>query len=117
MAEQIDLANIAEDFDGLALIQVGPAWTVKVDGEDESLYVRHVDGDKSEFHRIDGLEITAKAQIRVSEIPLHHRRLAEINVNYAFGEGSIGETPALVVATEDEKGGKLSIHLNPKHQA
>ena len=49
------------------------------------------------------MEVTAKAEIRVSEIPLHHRRLSEINVQYAFG-WSVGDTPALFVATEGEEG-------------
>ena len=57
LAEGIDLANIAVDFDGIALIQVGPAWTFKVDGEEQSLYVRYEDGDETELHRIDGMEI------------------------------------------------------------
>jgi hypothetical protein len=75
-----------------------------------------VDGQTPELHRIDGMEITAKAEIRVSEIPLHHRRLTEIDVQYAFGEGAIGDTPALFVATEGEEGGKVSIRLNPRHK-
>jgi hypothetical protein len=115
--EQIDLVNIAEDVDTTAIIYVGPGWTIKVDGVEQSLYARHVEGDKTEFHRIDAVEITARAVIRVSEIPLHHRRLTEINVNYAYGEGYIGNTPALVVATEGDDGGMLSIKLNPAHLA
>ncbi|MFE5480529.1 restriction endonuclease [Nocardia sp. NPDC056541] len=111
--DQIDLANIAEDVDGTAVISVGPAWTIKVDGEEQSLYARY--GNTSERHRIDAIEITAKAVIRVSEIPLHHRRLTEINVNYAYGEGLVGGTPALFVATESEDGGTMSIQLNPKY--
>jgi hypothetical protein len=117
IAKDIDLANISDDFDGAALITVGPRWTVKVDGEEESLYVRYQEGEKTEFHRIDGMEITAKAQIRVSdEIPLQHRRLAEIDVNYAFGAASVGGTPWLIVATEGEQGGKLTIRPNPKYK-
>jgi hypothetical protein len=115
-AEDIDLANIAEDFDGKAIIEVGPGWTIVVDGEEQPLYVQHADGDKVEYQRIDGMEITAKARIHVSEIKLQHRRLAEIDVNYAFGEGTIAGAPALIVATEDEYGGKLSIQLNPKYK-
>ncbi|MGO9099698.1 MAG: hypothetical protein ACLP9Y_09765 [Mycobacterium sp.] len=117
IAKDIDLANIAEDFDGAALITVGPGWTVEFDGEEQSLYARYQEGEKTEFHRIDGMEITAKIVIRVrGVIPLHHRRLAEIDVNYAFGEGSFGDTPALIVATEGEGGSKVSIRLNPKHK-
>ena len=115
--DQIELADIAENMDAYAVIRVGPGWTVKLDGEQRSLYVeRRLEGQKPELLRIDGMEVTAKAEIRVSEIPLHHRRLSEINVQYAFGEGAIGDTPALFVATEGEEGGKVSIRLNPRHQ-
>jgi hypothetical protein len=114
--EQFDLANIAENVDETGPIQVGPGWTIKIDGEEQSLYAQYAEGPTPELHRIDGMEITAKAEIRVSEVPLHHRRLAEINVQYAFGEGAIGDTPALFVATEDEEGGKLSVRLNPPYK-
>ena len=47
------------------------------------------------------MEITAKAEIRVSdEIPLHHRRLAETSVNDAFGQAFVGGTPWLIVTTK-----------------
>ena len=39
-----------------------------------------------------------------------------MNVNYAFGEGSIGGEPALIVATEGEQGAKLTIRPNPKYK-
>ncbi|WP_433683373.1 restriction endonuclease [Nocardia sp. CA-119907] len=113
--QQIDLVNIEEDFDGFAVIGVGPDWTIKVDGEQHYLYVRYVEGEKTELQRIDGLEITAKAEIRVAEIAMHHRRLAEIGVSYSYGEGYIGSTPALIVATESSDGSRVSLQLNPKH--
>lgn len=116
LAKDIDLANITKDFDGFALISVGPQWTVEIDDEKQSLYVRYQVGARSEFHRIDGMEITAKAEIHVSdEVPLQSRRLAEIDVNYAFGETSVGGTPWLIVATEGEQGGKLTIRRNPRY--
>ncbi|HYB38330.1 MAG TPA: hypothetical protein VEF72_23095 [Mycobacterium sp.] len=115
--DQVQLADIAQDVDAYAVITVGPNWTVKLDGEQRSLYVeRRLEGQTPELLLIDGMEVTAKAEIHVSEIPLHHRRLAETDIHYAFGEGSIGGTPALIVATEGELGGKMSIRLNPKHK-
>ncbi|MFC9472255.1 restriction endonuclease [Nocardia sp. NPDC056952] len=115
IADQLDLANVAEDFDGTAVLSVGPEWTVKLDGIEQPLYVRNVEGSKTEFHRIDGIEIVANALITVTEIQLHHRRLAEINLSYSYGEGRIGDTPALVVATESETGSMMSIKFNPAH--
>jgi hypothetical protein len=111
--DQIELADIAEDVDAYAVIRVGPGWTVKLEGEQRSLYVeRRLEGQTPELLRIDGMEVTAKAVIRVSEIPLHHRRLTEIDVDYAFGEGLIGDRQALVVVTEGGDGGKLSIQFH-----
>ncbi|MEV0355036.1 restriction endonuclease [Nocardia sp. NPDC050697] len=115
IAEQIDLVNIAEDFDGTAVLSVGPGWTIKIDGVEQSLYVRYVDGNRTDFHRIDGIELVANALITVTEIQLHHRHLAETNVSYSYGEGRIGDTNALIVATESENGGMMSIKLNPAH--
>jgi hypothetical protein len=42
---------------------------------------------------------------------LHHRRLGE--VSYAYGEGTIGERPVLMVVSEGEGGGKATIRLRP----
>ena len=53
----------------------------------------------------------------MSEIQLQTRRLAEIDVNYAFGEGLIGDRAALIVVTEGESGGKLSVQLKRRPQA
>ena len=63
------------------------------------------------------MKITAKIVIQVSEIQMQTRRLAEIDVNYAFGEGLIGDRAALSVVTEGESGGKLSVQLTPKESA
>jgi hypothetical protein len=116
--EQIELQNIAEDMDAYAVIAVGPAWTAKFDGEQRSLYVeRRVEGQEPELLRIDGMKITAKIVIRVSEIRLQPRRLAEIDVNYAFGEGLIGDQEALIVVTEGENGGKLSVQFKKESNA
>ena len=49
------------------------------------------------------MKITAKIVIQVSEIQLQTRRLAEIDVDYAFGEGLIGDREALIVVTEGER--------------
>ncbi|ORV20225.1 hypothetical protein AWB99_07170 [Mycolicibacterium confluentis] len=112
--DQIDLQNIAEDIDAYAVITVGPNWTVKFQDAQHSLYVeRRVDEQSPELLRIDGVKITAKAVIRVSEIQMHPRRLADIDVDYAFGQGLVGDREALIVVTEAENGGKLSIQFGP----
>ena len=117
-ADQIELQNIVEDVDAYAVITVGPNWTIEIEGQQRSLYVeRTVKGQEPELLRIDGMKITAKIVIQVSEIQMQTRRLAEIDVHYAFGEGTIGDREALIVVTEGENGGKLSVQLAPKESA
>jgi hypothetical protein len=117
LKEEIGFTDIAEDMETVLAFNTGPGWTLDFgpDGGPRSFYLE--DGKKKELQRIDAIEITVKVNVHVDQqIPLHHRRLAEMNVNYAFGEGSIGGEPALIVATEDEQGGKVSIRLNPKYK-
>ena len=110
--DQFELQNIAEDMDAYAVITVGPGWTIEFEGEQRSLYVeRRVEGQEPELLRIDGMRITAKAVIRVGENQMQARRLAELDVNYAFGEGLSGDRQALIVVTEGESGGKLWIEF------
>lgn len=117
LKEEIGLVDIAEDMETSLAFNTGPGFTFDFEGEPRSYYLGRDDGEKVELQRIDAIEITVKVKVHVDQqIPLHHRRLAEMNVNYAFGEGYIGDTPALIVATEDEQGGKLSIRLNPKYK-
>jgi hypothetical protein len=110
--DQIGLADISEDTEQFFVMQVGPAWEVHVDGEPQRLYVCYQEGDaEPELQAIDALEFKGKASITVSEIALAHKQLGEIDVKYAFGEGTLGGQPALVVVTENEQGGKLTVRL------
>jgi len=107
--EQIDLAQISENLDRFFVLRVGPGWTVQVDGKPASLYLPHVEGARTELHRIDALEFTGKATIKVDEVRLDHKQLADIDVRFAYGDGTFGGKPALFVVTENEHGGKLTI--------
>jgi hypothetical protein len=72
--------------------------------------VRSAEGEPAELHRIEKVVVAGKVSIHVSQIQLTQRRLGEINVRYAYGEGMLRGTPALAVFTEDdEQGGKLTI--------
>jgi hypothetical protein len=114
LLDDIELANIEANTDSYATVAVGPRWTVGFQGEQIPFYVERRVGDTRELLRIDGMTVWAQIDIKVSEIQLHRRRLAGIDVDYAFGEGVIGEQPVLVVVTEGEQGtGKLSIKKAP----
>jgi hypothetical protein len=61
---------------------------------------------------VEKVGIVGKAKILVAQVELSHRRLGE--VMYAFGKGKVGEAPALIVATEDESGGKMTIRFGER---
>ena len=110
--EDIGLRDIAEDLEASFTLGVDPPWLVKVKGEERPVYVRWEPDDKPpELHRVEALRIHGRAMIRVSEVSLEHRRLGE--VLYSYGEGMVGGKPALVVATEDEGGGKMTLRTRP----
>jgi hypothetical protein len=109
--EQIGLADVAEDLDSEFVCQIGPPVTIGLDGETHQLAARWVNGASQEFHRIKKIILHGKAVIRLSEIKLHHKRLGELDIRYAYGEGDIGGAPALVVASEGELGGKLTVRV------
>jgi len=112
VAEQIGLADIAEDIERFFTLRAGPEWEVRIDEKPQRLYARWEDGDHGpELHAIEALEFTGRASIHVSEIRLNHKQLAGIDVKYAFGEGTFGGQPALVVVTEGEHGGKLTVRI------
>ena len=109
--EQIGLAEIAEDTLAPFVLQVGPPWTVMVEGEEHSFFARYDDADPHELHLIDRLVVTGTADIHVDVISLTHRKLGE--VMYAFGEGKVAGRKALVVVTEGEGGGKATFRVRP----
>ena len=110
--DQIGLADISEDTEQFFVLRVGPGWEVHINGEPERLYVRYQDGDaEPQLQAIDGMEFKGKASITVSEITLAHKQLGEIDVKYAYGEGTVGGQPAIVVVTENEEGGMLTVRL------
>jgi hypothetical protein len=111
IAEQIELAEIAEDLDRFFLLGIGPPWTVAVDGEPQQLHLRW--DETGELHPVDKLEVRGQAKIRVAEVTLTHHRLGE--VVYAYGEAKVGDQKALVVLTEGEGqvSGKVTIKFRP----
>lgn len=108
-AEQIDLAGITEDIDRFFQVTVGPPLIIKVDGNPQCLYLQWEESDPHELHEIQALDVRGTATVRVGEIPLHHRRLGEIA--YSYGEGKVGAQSVLLVVSEDEGGGKVTIQF------
>ena len=108
-AEQIGLADIAETTESGMVWQVGPGWTVTLDDGEHRVCVRYDETEEPELHAVEKIEAHGKVVIKVGEVPLKHRRLGE--VMYAYGEGHVGEQAALLVASENEEGGKLTLRF------
>jgi hypothetical protein len=109
LMDTLDLTNISEDADLGVQIQIDPPFTV--DGEETGLRARYLDDGVEELHQIDGFLLDAKAQVRVSEIKLTHKKLADLDVTYAYGEGSVHGLPALAVVSQGPHGQKVTIKV------
>lgn len=110
LMEQIDLANIGEDMDRFFHLRIGPVQTSNTDGNPHHLCLRMEEGPQAgELHPVKRIDVFGKAVIRVSEVPLSHHRLGE--VMYSYGEGRVGDRDALLVASEDSEGGKLTVRF------
>jgi hypothetical protein len=85
---------------------------VKKDGVDRRVCLRWDEGpDAPRYDPVEKLVVVGRAVITVSEVRLSHHRLGE--VQYAYGEGKVGNQDALLVATEDGIGGKLTVRIRP----
>jgi hypothetical protein len=111
IAEQIDLASITEDTVSDFVLQIGPPVTIGVEGEPHHLFARWMEGDSPELHRVEKVMLHGKASIHVSEIKLERKQLGEINVKYAFAQGSLGGLPALLVVSESDHGEMVTVRL------
>jgi hypothetical protein len=113
--EQLGLRDIEEDevrrFTLVLEPQEGDDLQVGVDGEPRTIYLINADGRGYSLRRVVA---EGKGEIHVSEVPLTHRRLGDVDVKFAYGEGKVGGRDALLVATEDEGGkGQLTIRFRP----
>jgi hypothetical protein len=110
-AGTMGLEEIDEDTERPFVFHWGPPCTVEVGAETKHLALRWEKSEPHELHQIQEAELRGKAVVRVAEIPLHHAKLGDIA--YSYGEGALGEHPALLVVTEDPGVTKASIRLRP----
>ncbi|MGZ6636190.1 MAG: restriction endonuclease [Solirubrobacteraceae bacterium] len=78
LTESLDLASVSEDADLGVEIRIEPPFTVG--GKETGLRARYLEDGVQELHQIDGFLLNAKAQVRVSEIKLTHKQLADLDV-------------------------------------
>jgi hypothetical protein len=112
LMEQIGVADVTDDevrrFD-LRLENL----LVPVDGVERHICLLNQNGRLYSLKRISA---TGKGVIQVSEIPLRHGRLGEVEVLFSYGEGKIAGRNTLVVASapEGEESGKLTFRIRPE---
>lgn len=85
---------------------IEPPWIVQVDRETFRPHVRNV--DTGQLDPVEKFEMTGRMQMRVARVDMSQRRRLG-DVIYAYGEGTVGGKRALVVLTEREDGGALTI--------
>jgi hypothetical protein len=112
IVDQIRLADIAKNTESEFTIHAGGPVTVDVDGEPHGLFARWAKESEPELWRIEKIAVDGSARVHVDRIDLSHGRLGD--VRYAYGQGSIAGTSSLVVVTEDDKGGRLSVRGDPE---
>lgn len=116
LMEQLGLRDIEDDdvrrFKLVLLPQQGEDLQIRVDGEPRTIFVINANG---RGYSVRQVVVEGKGEIMVSEIPLTHGRLGEVNVRFAYGEGKVGGREALVVASAgmESEEGQLTIRVRP----
>jgi hypothetical protein len=117
LMEQLGLRDIEEnEVRAFAVViepQEGEAVQIGVDGERKTIYLINANGNGYALRQIVA---KGKGTITVSEIPLTHRRLGEVDVRFAYGEGKVGDRDALLVATDKGGEGQLTIRIRPQKE-
>lgn len=106
--EQIGIHQIDKDLQSEFILEVSP-WTARIDGRTAALCLHWTgeDGSADERHPVSKLQVVGRAAIEVVEVELKHARLGE--AHYSHGEATILGRRSLVVITEDEEGGRLTV--------
>jgi hypothetical protein len=107
IVEPMDLSSIGEDVTRSFVAGNDGPWIVDAAGASSEL--RLLEDETGLLVAVRGFEMRGTAEVRVVEVDLMHRRLGD--VVYAFGEGSVGDRPALVVLTEDGSASQMTIRL------
>lgn len=115
LMDQLGLAKLKSDLVQRWTLRVEPAegdaLTLPVEGVPRTLYLVNAD---EHGYALRHIIVVGKGEVKVSEVPMTGKRLGEVKVRYAYGEGKVAGREALLVVTESEKGeGKLTIRIRP----
>ncbi|MGH9194160.1 MAG: restriction endonuclease, partial [Acidimicrobiia bacterium] len=109
LMEDIGLRDIARSIDRYFTVEIQSP-TIGLQGVRLPIFARYEDaGDGPELHRITHLRVVGQAHIEVVEVELSHQRLGD--VLFSQGTSTIAGRHTLIVATEDEEGGQISIRF------
>lgn len=120
LMEQIGMANIKENETRSVKLVLAPkegnALQMGVNGETKTIYLVNANG---QGYSVREIIVKATAKIEVSEIPLTHGRLGDVEVRFAYGQGKVGDRDALLVASarEGDEEGLLTIRVRPQEQS
>jgi hypothetical protein len=107
--EDIGLRDIPETIDRFFTVEIGGPM-VNLEGIHRPLFARYEDAEGGpELHRVTHVRVVGRAHIDVAEVRLSHHRLGE--VLFSQGTSTIGGRKALIVATEDVEGGRVSLRF------
>jgi Restriction endonuclease len=107
--EDIGLRDIPETIDRYFTLEIGNP-IVNLEGVHRPLFARYEEAEGGpQLHLITHVRVVGRAHIDVAEVELSHHRLGE--VSFSQGTSTIGGRRALIVATEDEEGGRVSLRL------
>jgi hypothetical protein len=114
LMEQIQLRDIEKDdkrdFTLVLDPQEGDDLSLVVDGKPRMIFLINANRRGYSLRRVT---VVGTVEIQVSEIPLKGARLGDVDVKFAYGEGKVGSRDALLVVTETESGGKLTMRIRP----
>jgi hypothetical protein len=107
VAEQLGMREVSEDMDARFRLESDGPHASGEGSERRELLVRWEEVEPPEYHRVTRLVIEGKAHIEVREMPLRHMRLG--SVEFSQGQTDFGGHAWVVVVTEGEGGGQLTM--------
>jgi hypothetical protein len=120
VTEEVDLANVIEDFEKNVTVDLGGPFVVNRTADDmpdrdvQLCLEPHADGVSLGLWPIQRAQIKCKMRIEVGEIPLSHKRLPRVSDGFSFGEGKVGNTDATFIVNETQAGAKGRMILETK---
>jgi hypothetical protein len=114
LMNQIGVAAVSKDEERRFHLEIRePKW--RIDGQERRVCLLNEDGRLYSLRTITAEGI---GKITVSDkIAIKHRRLGELDVQFAYGEGKVAGRDALIVMSGNQEAGKLTVRVRPETRA